>query len=213
MLLSEERAHLVDVGRRMLADNLTVGTSGNLSIRAGDLVVITPSGVEYLTMTPEDMVVVDLEGRLVEGSLEPSSEVPMHLVAYRATAAAAVVHAHPMYAVVLSTLVEEVPPIHYMMALLGGPVRVAPYATYGSQELADASAAALEGRSGVLLQNHGTTTVGPTLAKAYQRSVYLEWCCRAYYLARLLGTPSLIADDELRRVEGKLATYGSSSTA
>lgn len=213
MLLREEREALVHFGRRMLAEDLTVSTSGNLSIRVGDLVAITPSGIEYETMAPEDVVVVDLEGRRVEGSLQPSSEVPMHLAAYRATDAAAVVHAHPTYAVVLSTLLAEVPPVHYMMALLGGAVRVAPYATYGSQELADASAAALEGRFGVLLQNHGSTTVGPTLAKAYQRSVYLEWCCRVYYLARQLGAPSLISDDELRRVEAKLATYGSSSTA
>jgi L-fuculose-phosphate aldolase len=208
MLLGKERTELAETSRRMLADELTVGTSGNLSIRVGELVAITPSGVDYATLTPEAVVVIDLEGQRVEGFLEPSSEVPMHLAAYRATDAAAVVHAHPMFAAVLSTLVEEVPPIHYMMALLGGPVRVAPYATFGSQELAEQSAKALDGRFGVLLQNHGSTTVGDTLAKAYQRLVYLEWCCRMYYHARLLGSPSLIPADELERVGEKLARYG-----
>jgi L-fuculose-phosphate aldolase len=146
MLLVHERAQLVEFGRRMRGDELTVGTSGNLSIRCGDLVAITPSGTAYETLTPEAICVIDLEGKRVDGRLVPSSEVPMHTLVYQSTDAAAVVHTHPLYASTLSVLVNELPAVHYMIALLGGPVRVAPYAEYGSPELA-ASAVLMSSRT------------------------------------------------------------------
>ena len=208
MLLADERASILKYCRRMDADGLTVGTSGNLSVRVGDLVAVTPSGVDYATLTPPDVCVLDLDGGPVDARREPSSEVPMHLAVYRGTDARAVVHTHPLHATALSTLLDELPPIHYLVGLLGGPVRVAPYATYGSAELAEASVRALEGRSAVLLRNHGATTYGATLAEAYTRTTYLEWLCRLHHQASLLGTPSLIPPDELERVTAKLRTYG-----
>lgn len=209
MLLADERAQLVEFGRRMQADELTVGTSGNLSVRSGDYVAITPSGAAYETLAPESICVVSLPGgERVDGSLEPSSELPMHTLVYRHCDAAAVVHTHPVYASTLSAVIDELPPVHYMIALLGGPVRVAPYATYGSTELAENSVAAMAGRSGVILRNHGATTYGATLARAYTRSVYLEWLCRIYYQARLLGEPRLLPAGEIERVGKKLASYG-----
>ncbi|MBO0804024.1 MAG: class II aldolase/adducin family protein [Nocardiopsaceae bacterium] len=208
MLLADERAQLVEFCHRMQADELTVGTSGNLSVRVGDHIAITPSGTAYETLTPESICVITLDGRTADGALEPSSEVPMHTKVYQHTDAAAVVHTHPIYASTLSALIDELPPIHYMIALLGGPVRVAPYATYGSEELAEGSVAALEGRFGVILQNHGATTCGESLAKAYTRSIYLEWVCRMYYQARLLGEPRLLPADEIERVGKKLEGYG-----
>jgi L-fuculose-phosphate aldolase len=211
MLLHDERAQLVEFSRRMQADQLTVGTSGNLSVRSGGYIAITPSGAAYETLTPESICVISLDGETVDGGLDPSSEVPMHTLVYQHTDAAAVVHTHPVYASTLSALISELPPVHYMIALLGGPVRVAPYATYGSRELAENSVAAMDGRYGVILQNHGATTYGENMAKAYARSLYLEWLCRMYYQARLLGEPHLLSVDEIERVGKKLKSYGQSA--
>jgi L-fuculose-phosphate aldolase len=210
MLLANERAQVVEFSRRMQADELTVGTSGNLSVRLGGHVAITPSGAAYETLTPESICVISLDGDVVDGDLEPSSEVPMHTLVYQHTDAAAVVHAHPIYASTLSAVIGELPPVHYMVALLGGTVRVAPYATYGSRELAENSVAAMDGRYGAILQNHGATTYGDSLPLAYTRSIYLEWLCRMYYQARLLGEPNILADDEIERVGKKLQGYGQS---
>lgn len=210
MMLEEERRQLVEFSRRMQADQLTVGTSGNLSVRRGEHVAITPSGAAYEDLTPESICVIDLRGETVDGDFEPSSEVPMHTLVYEHTDAAAVVHTHPLYASTMSVLLAELPPVHYMLALLGGPVRVAPYATYGSRELAENSVTAMDGRYGALLQNHGATTYGDSLSKAYTRSVYLEWVCQMYYQARLLGEPHLLSSEEIERVGKKLDSYGQS---
>ena len=208
MLLPNQRVEIVQYCRRMQADGLTVGTSGNISVRSGDHIAITPTGVAYENLTAASICVVDLEGRPVEEGLMPSSEVPMHTSVYARTDAVAVVHTHPLYATALSTLVDELPAVHYMVALLGGPVRVAPYATYGSVELADNSVRAMEGRFGVILQNHGATTYGDSLAAAYTRSTYLEWLCRLYHQARLLGEPHLLPPEEIERVGRMLGGYG-----
>jgi L-fuculose-phosphate aldolase len=208
MLLPDERAAIVDHCLKMQADDLTVGTSGNLSIRSGDRIAITPSGVPYDDLTPELVCVIDIDGRRIEGELDPSSEVPMHTSVYRATDAGAVAHTHPMYCTALSVTHDEVPPVHYMIALLGGPVRVAPYARFGSPELAQGSVDAMAGRTGVLLRNHGATTYGDTLDKAYTRSLYLEWVCRLYHQARLIGEPALLSPEQLDEVAEALGTYG-----
>jgi L-fuculose-phosphate aldolase len=210
MLLHAERATVVEYCRRMQADGLTVGTSGNLSVRSGDHIAITPSGAAYEALTPESICVIDLDGNPVEDGLDPSSEVPMHTAVYRRTDARAVVHTHPLYTSTLSAVVDELPPVHYMVALLGGAVRVAPYATYGSPELAENSVRAMEGRYGAILQNHGATTYGDSMAKAYTRSVYLEWVARMYYQARLLGEPHILPAEEIARVAEKLDSYGQS---
>ncbi len=208
MQLPDERAALVEYCLKMQADDLTVGTSGNLSVRSGHLIAITPSGVSYDDLTPEAICVIDLDGNVVEADLDPSSEVPMHTSVYRATDAGAVVHTHPMYCTALSVLLDEVPPVHYMLALLGGPVRVAPYARFGSPELAQGSVEAMADRTGVLLRNHGATTHGDTLAKAYTRSIYLEWVCRLYHQARLIGEPKLLTAEQLEEVGKVIDTYG-----
>ena len=208
MLLHDERVQLVEFCHRMQADDLTVGTSGNLSVRSGDHIAITPSGVVYDDLTPESICVIDLAGNKVEDGLDPSSEVPMHTSVYRATDAGAVVHTHPLYCTTLSVLMDEVPPVHYMIALLGGPVRVAKYARFGSAELAENSVRAMAGRFGALMQNHGATTYGDTLAKAYTRSVYLEWVCKLYHQAKLIGEPHLLPLDEIDGVAEVLNSYG-----
>ena len=202
-----QKEALVAYGRRMAADGLALGTGGNLSCRVGGLVAITPRGVGYDVMEPEHICIVGLDGTEVDAPLGPSSELPMHLAVYRVTEAAAVVHTHSDYATALGTLVDELPPIHYLIALLGGPVRVAPYATPGSVELAGHMARALEGRSAVLLGNHGAITIGDTLDQAYSRALLLEWLSGLYYRARLAGEPRLLDAAEIARVGELLSHY------
>jgi len=206
--MQKERELIIEYCLRMLKDGLTVGTSGNVSIRVGDNIAITPSGVDYEALVPEDICIINVDGNHVAGSDNPSTEVPMHTVVYQNTDALAVVHTHPVYATVLGTLVEEIPLIHYMLALLGGPVRVAPYAQFGTEELATNCILAMKDRYGVLMQNHGATTYGDSLAKAYSRSMYLEWLCRIYCEAKVLGEPRLLTPTEFEAVAGAVSTYG-----
>ncbi|WP_331446089.1 class II aldolase/adducin family protein [Streptomyces xanthochromogenes] len=203
-------AELIDTARRTAAEGLVVGTSGNVSVRVGELILVTPTGVPYDRLGPADTVAVDLDGRQVLGTLRPTSEVPMHLAVYRSTDARAVVHTHAVYATAVSTLVTELPLIHYMAAALGGPVRVAPYALYGSEELAGNMLRALDGRTGCLLQNHGTVAHGTSLAQAYDRTAQLEWMCRVWLTAAALPgrTPSLLTRGQLDEVGEKLRGYG-----
>jgi L-fuculose-phosphate aldolase len=208
--LAQAWSALVATARRTVADGLVVGTSGNVSVRIGDTVLVTPSGVPYDELTPGDLVAVGLDGRQNAGTLTPTSELPMHLAIYRATPARAVVHTHAVHATAVSTLVPELPLIHYMAAALGGPVRVAPYATYGTERLAENVLDALKGRTGCLLQNHGTLTYGDTLAAAYDRTAQLEWLCRVWLTASAHPhhTPRLLTRDQVREVEEKLRGYG-----
>jgi L-fuculose-phosphate aldolase len=212
MLLEQERRLIADFGRRMTSDRLVVGTSGNLSIRSGDLLAVTPAGHAYDTLTPELVCVLRPDGSQVEGDLAPTSELPFHQLIYRHTDAAAVVHTHSTAATVVSTVVEELPTIHYILAVMGGPIRVAPYATFGSQELAGNVLAAIEGRSGVLLANHGAITYGPSIEAAYDRALYLEWVAEVWLRAHALGpafTPRILGEAEMAEVHAKIqGSYG-----
>jgi L-fuculose-phosphate aldolase len=207
MLLADERGLIAEYGRRMTADRLVVGTSGNLSIRAGDLMAVTPTGHAYETLTPELTCVHRIDGEAVEGALAPTSELPIHQLIYANTDALAVVHTHSTAATVVSTLVEELPTIHYILAVMGGPIRVAPYASFGSQELADNVLAAIDGRSGVLLANHGAVTYGPTIEVAYDRALYLEWVAEVWLRANALApafTPRILGQAEMAEVYAKI---------
>ncbi|MFF8946267.1 class II aldolase/adducin family protein [Streptomyces sp. NPDC014864] len=201
---------LVATARRTAAEGLVVGTSGNVSVRVGDTVLVTPSGVPYDRLTPDDVTGVALDGRQVLGTLVPTSELPLHLAIHRTADAGAVVHTHAVHATAVSTLVTELPLIHYMAGALGGPVRVAPYATYGTEELAGNMLRALEGRSGCLLQNHGTVTHGATLDQAYDRTAQLEWMCRLWLTASSVPglTPSLLSPEQLAQAQERLRGYG-----
>ncbi|MCZ4515883.1 class II aldolase/adducin family protein [Streptomyces sp. ActVer] len=207
-----ERAwdELVATARRTVADGLVVGTSGNVSVRVGDTVLVTPSGVPYDRLAPGDLCGVSLDGRQELGSLVPTSELPMHLAVYRTTDARAVVHTHAVHATAVSTLVTELPLIHYMAAALGGPVRVAPYATYGTEKLAENMLRALRDRTACLLQNHGTLTYGTTLPQAYDRTAQLEWMCRVWLTASSLPghTPTLLTREQVDEVGERLRGYG-----
>ncbi len=202
---------LVATARLTVADGLVVGTSGNVSVRVGDTVLVTPTGVPYDRLAPGDATGVDLAGRQVLGTLVPTSELPLHLAVYRADPAArAVVHTHAVHATAVSLLVPELPPVHYMTAALGGPVRVAPYATYGTEELARGMLDALDGRTGCLLKNHGTVTYGTSLDQAYDRTAQLEWMSRLWLTAAAIPgrSPSLLTPAQLAEVSARLGSYG-----
>ncbi len=195
---------VLETARRTADEGLVVGTSGNVSARVGDLVLITPSGVRYDRLGPDDLVAVGLDGTQRLGTLRPSSEVPLHLAVYRATDARAVVHTHAPHATAVSALVDEVPAIHYICAVLGGPVRVARYATYGTEELAAAALEALRGRSGCLLRNHGTLVHAGSLERAHDDTAQLEWMCRVWLTARAAGDPALLPAEEIARVARRM---------
>jgi L-fuculose-phosphate aldolase len=209
MLLPDAREAIVTTCQELSRAGLVVGTAGNVSVREGDLVAVTPSGVRYATLTPELVGVHRLDGAAVEAPLAPTSEFPLHLAIYAAQPeAGAVVHTHSPAATALSTLVEEVPAVHYYVAMFGGPVPVAPYARYGTAELARNVVHALRDRTGCLMGNHGAVAVGPDLATAHDKSVYLEWLCDTYLRASSAGTPRLLAREEITAVAVKLAGSG-----
>jgi L-fuculose-phosphate aldolase len=208
--LRSARAQLVGYSARLLDDGLAVGSAGNMSVRSGDLVAITPSGIGYAEMHPDDVCLVTLDGIEEQNAETPSSETPMHLAIYAATKAGAVVHTHSPEVIALSAAREELPAIHYAITGLGGPVRVAPYVRFGSEGLAAAAVAALDGRSAVILRNHGAVTYGRDLAQAYDRALLLEWLARTYRLALSYGEPSILSAAELDEVtaESRRRRYG-----
>jgi L-fuculose-phosphate aldolase len=215
MMLRSLREDVVRVCRELVSSGLVVGTSGNVSARAGDLVVVSPSGVDYAELTAGLVGVHRLDGSplsAAEAPLRPTSEMPLHLAVYAATGATAIVHTHSVAATALSTLADEVPAIHYQVAMFGGPLAVAPYATYGTDELARNVVAALRGRTACLMANHGAVTTGEDLRSALTGSRYLEWLCEVYLRALAARNahraPRLLPADEIALVAGKLAGYG-----
>ncbi|MFT3866696.1 MAG: class II aldolase/adducin family protein [Solirubrobacterales bacterium] len=208
--LDGARAEVAEHGRRMLRDGLVKGTSGNISVRVGDRVAITPGSVPYEQIAADDIAVVDLDGNPIAGG-RPSSETPLHTLVYRETDAAAVVHTHSIYATTLACTVDELPAVHYMIHAFGGDsIAVSDYERFGSDELAAAVHAALGDRCGVLLRNHGAVVHGPTLARAYDLAVLLEWLSELYWRSSLLGEPRILGAAQLEEVaaEARRRAYG-----
>ena len=208
------REQLVSYCGRLAADGLAVGAAGNMSVRIGDQVAVTPSGVPYAELALDDICVVTLSGDEMHAPETPSSELPMHLAIYAATGAGAVVHTHSAEVIALSAGRHELPAIHYAIAGLGGPVRVAGYTRFGSHGLAAAAVTALEDRRAAILQNHGAVCYGRTLPEAYDRALLLEWLARVYRLARSYGEPRILSAAELAEVaaEAKRRRYGERRT-
>jgi L-fuculose-phosphate aldolase len=214
--LQAARAQLVSYSARLLDDGLAVGSAGNMSVRIGDRVAITPSGISYTEMRPDDICLVGMDGAELQSSETPSSETPMHLAIYAAAKAGAgagvgaVVHTHSPEVIALSAGRDELPAIHYAITGLGGPVRVAPYVRFGSAGLAASAVTALDGRSAVILRNHGAVCHGRDLAQAYDRALLLEWLARTYRLALSYGEPAILSAAELDEVtaESRRRRYG-----
>jgi L-fuculose-phosphate aldolase len=212
------REEVARVAKQLIDSGLVTGTSGNVSARTpeGD-VLVTPSGIDYEVLKPEGVVLVDVEGMVLEGSLEPSSETPMHTGVYRARAkVGAVVHTHSIYATTLACLGWPIPPVHYMLTTLSedGQVPLAPYTTYGTEELAGYASDALgESRNACLLQNHGTITVGESPEEAFARTVVLEEMAEIYYRTRIAGEPVLLSPEQVEEVAAKISGYGQTKPA
>ena len=213
----ELREEVARVAKALIRTGLVTGTSGNVSVRTpeGD-VLVTPSGVDYEEMRPDDVVLVDLDMNVLEGSLVPSTETPMHTGIYKARPNVdAVVHTHSRFATTLACLGWEIPPVHYMLTTLGpdGRVPLGPYTLYGTEELANHAANALgDSHNACLLANHGTITVGTHPEQAFSRTVVLEEMAEVYYRARLAGEPVLLDGDQVAEVVAKISGYGQPKT-
>lgn len=196
-MLETERQRIIAAGARLAAGGLVTGTAGNLSVRVGDHVLVTASGTVLGELSAAGLTVVDLDGSIVDGSAKPTSELPLHLSVYRDSDATAIAHAHAPASVAVGLTRDELPPVHYLTMLLGGVVRVADYATFGSAELAANVTAALRGRSAALLRNHGSVSIGASIEQACDRLELVEWLADVFARAAALGEPRLLSSAEL----------------
>lgn len=203
------RQTIIDACLRMNASGLNQGTSGNISLRHNDGLLITPSGLPYDRMAPDDIVWIGFDGT-VEGPRKPSSEWRFHrdILDVRPEFGA-VVHAHPTYATTLAIHGMAIPAVHYMVAAAGGPdIRCAPYATFGTEALSALVVDALTDRSACLMAHHGMIACGPTLDRALWLAVEVETLARQYHGALQIGDPPVLPEDEIARVLEKFADYG-----
>jgi L-fuculose-phosphate aldolase len=207
-MLDSERERVVAAARRLASEGLVSGTAGNVSMRADELVAVTPTGAVLEQLTVDDMAVVDVAGNHVAGVLEATSELALHLGAYRRFGVQAVVHTHAPMGTALSCVLDEVPVVHYLMMGLGGSVRVAPYATFGTQELAELTLEALEDRSAALISNHGTIALGADPEGATETTLLLEWACTLYWRAATLGPPRALDAQQQRAYAETMAARG-----
>ncbi len=211
MLLEAERKSIVEYGRNLINAQLTTGTGGNLSIynREEGLVAIKPSGVGYFDMGPSDIVVIDLDGKIVDGKYKPSSETRFHLDLYKyRTDICAVIHTHQVYATTLACLNWELPAVHYLIGLAGNKVPLAPYATYGSKELSENIIKSIGNYNACLLANHGLVVVGANIRTAFAAAEEIELVSRLYFQAKCIGNPVILSDDEMAVVTKKFKNYG-----
>lgn len=201
------RAGVAQAGRALAAARLVTGLAGNVSARDGALVAVTPTGGRLAELTAEEVAVVDLGGGLVEAPRAPTSELPFHLAIYDRFHAGAVVHTHPPMATAVACVADELPCIHYSLLQLGGAIRVARYATFGTDDLAATVVEALEGRTAALMANHGAVTHGADLQAAIEATELLEWACAVYVHACACGTPRELGAQERRAVRDALMVY------
>jgi len=205
----EKRQSIIDACLRMNTLGINQGTSGNISLRHGDGMLITPTSTPYEAMQPEQIVHMHLDGSY-DPAQRPSSEWRFHRDILQARPDVnAVVHAHPPFSTMLAIMGLEIPPVHYMIACAGGDtIRCAPYATFGTQELSEYAVRALEDRRACLLAHHGMIAIGPSLSKAMWLAVEVETLARQYHAALQLGTPPLLSKEEIEKVRVRMAGYG-----
>ena len=205
-----ERRVLLEAARKMNTDGLNHGTSGNVSVRVEDGLVITPTGLAYDELSPEDLVEVRWDGGVPLGQRRPSSEWQMHRDLYQGREdAEAIFHTHPMFCSTLSCLRRPIPAVHYMIAVTGASVvQCARYATFGTAELSAAAGEALRGSKACLLANHGMVALGGSLKEAYRVASEVENLAAQYWRALQVGEPFILDGAEMARVIEKFRTYG-----
>lgn len=210
---AEAREAVAAASRKLAAERLVLGTAGNVSARVDEKhFAISPTGASLEELVADQVTVVDADGAVVAGDLAPTSELGLHLGVYERYDAGAVVHTHAPLATALSCVIDELPPIHYGMLLFGGGVRVAPYATFGTPELAAGVLDALEGKTAALMANHGAIAYAASPEAAVDLSLQLEWACSVYWHARQIGEPRVLSQEELEAVVQAVVERGYGAT-
>lgn len=214
-MLERERGRVARAARLLAAEGLVLGTAGNVSVRCDELVAVSPTGAQLAALAPDEVTVVDLDGRHRHGDLAATSELELHLEVYRRYAPGAVIHTHSRFATTLACVLDELPVVHYGLLALGGAIRVAPYATFGTPELAAVTADALEGRRAALMANHGTIVHGADVDAALDNARLLEWAAEVYWRAAAIGRPRIMTDAECEAVIQAVSTraYGTTHPA
>lgn len=213
MFTEAQKKEIIKYGRKLVDYNLTSGTGGNISIYDSEdkKILITPSGFDFYEMTEDDLVVIDLEGNVIEAKSgqKPSSEWIMHSIFYKERDdMQAIIHAHTVYGTVLSCLHETLKPTHYMVAVAGEDVRVAQYATFGTEQLAKNAYEAMSDRKAVILANHGILGGDSNLDKAFNIIEEVEYCSKIYCIAKSIGNPVILDHDEMQVMKHKFQNYG-----
>lgn len=211
MLLENVRKEIVSYSRKLIESGLTVGTGGNISVFDPDsgLFALTPSGMDYFDMEASDIVVLDLQGRVVDGCRKPSSELELHRIFYeKRPDIRALVHAHSTYCTVLATNRMDLPASSYLVAFAGKNVRCGGYASFGTRELAELTFQAMEDRQAALMANHGLIAGGPDLMRAFDVAQQIEFCAKVYVKALSIGKPVILSDQEMESMATRFGSYG-----
>lgn len=212
MLMEKERNLIVEYGKKLITENLTSGTGGNISIYDPEqgLFAISPSGIDYFETRPEDVVVMNLDGEIVDGDRKPSSEKDLHIEMYKIKPEIrSVVHTHSMYCTVLSCLNMPIKSVHYVLADAATDiVPVAPYVTYGTKDLALAAADTIGDAKACLLANHGMLAVGKDVGDAFGVARECEWVSEIQWRTMAVGTPNILTREQMEVVMEKFKTHG-----
>ena len=210
--LSDLAPHSQVLGAMLqLADKgLNQGASGNVSVRTGSGLLISPSGIAPERLKPTDPVALSLSGKQISGSIKPSTEWPMHTAIYEARPDInAIVHCHSTFATTLACARQTIPSFHYMVAMAGGTdIPCTPYALFGSEKLANFTAEALQSRNACLMANHGQMAIGKTLEDAINLAAEVEELAKQYWATLQLGTVNLLNESEMKEVIEKFSSYG-----
>ncbi len=211
MLLPNERQQVVNFCQKIAKHNLTPGTTGNISTidRERGLIAISPSGIAYEDLNQSSVVVMDLQGDVIQGKHKPSSEWPFHLQCYlNRSDVKGVIHTHSVYATTFACLNIDIEPVHYMIGFAGTKVPCVEYARPGSQELADKIKNSISEYNALLMANHGLLTLGPSLESAFLTLEQVEFTAEIYFRAKSIGDPSIISDQEMLAIMEHLKVYG-----
>ena len=211
MLMENERKLIVEYGKLLVTKNLTTGTGGKISIfnKEKKYFAISPSGIDYFETTPEDVVIMDLDGKVVDGIRKPSSEWMMHMIFYKKRDdVEAVVHTHSRFASTISCMRWEIPALHYYVAFAGKTIPCAKYASYGTQELADNAFDGMGEGKAALLANHGLITIGRSVKEAFLVAEMSEEMAEYYYRTKSIGEPVLLDEEEMESMLVRFKSYG-----
>ena len=211
MLMENERKLIVEYGKLLVTKGLTTGTGGNISIldKEKKYFAISPSGIDYFETEPEDVVIMDLDGKIVEGERKPSSEWMMHLIFYKKRDdVEAVVHTHSRFSSTISCMRWEIPALHYYVAFAGKTIPCAKYASYGTQELADNAFEGMGEGKAALLANHGLITIGRSVKEAFLVAEMSEEMAEYYYRTKSIGEPVLLDEEGMESMLLRFKSYG-----